>query len=99
MTKQGQRLGVLCQNFSSATRNSFAALICINARTSEMITDPEWIPAGVCILGWSRSRNQYFRFEPEKEPESTLRFVQELNKIFKGPNFCNYACCCQTEWN
>jgi len=21
-------------------------------------------PAGVCILGWSRSRSQYFRFEP-----------------------------------
>jgi len=45
---------------------------------------PEWTPAGVCILGWSRSRSQYFRFEPEQEldPESTLRSVQELNKIF-----------------
>ena len=32
---------------------------------SEMITGPEWTPAGVCILGWSRSRSQYFRFEPE----------------------------------
>jgi len=44
---------------------------------------PEWTPAGVCILGWSRSRSrsQYFRFEPE--PESTLRFVQEPIKMFK----------------
>ena len=44
---------------------------------SEMIMEPEWTPAGVCILGWSRSRSQYFRFEPEQEPESTLRSVQE----------------------
>jgi len=56
---------------------------------------PEWTPAGVCILGWSRSRSQYFRFEPV----STLRSMQESIKIFKGPNFCNDACCCQTEWN
>jgi len=62
---------------------------------SEMITEPEWTPAGVCILGWSRS--QYFRFE--QEPESTLRSVQEPIKIFRRPNFCNDACCCQTEWN
>jgi len=62
----------------------------------EMITKPEWTPAGVCILGWSRSRSQYFRFEPE--PESTLRSVQEPIEIFKGPNFCNDACCCQTKW-
>ena len=47
----------------------------------EMITKPEWTPAGVCILGWSRSRSQYFRFEPE--PESTLRSVQEPIEIFK----------------
>ena len=64
---------------------------------------PEWTPAGVCILGWSRSRSQsqYFKFEPEQEPEpeSTLRSVQEPIKIFKGPNFCSDACCCQTEWN
>ena len=46
---------------------------------------PEWTPAGVCILGWSRNRNQYFRLKPEKEPESTLRSVQELTKIFKKP--------------
>jgi len=25
--------------------------------------------AGVCILGWSRSRSQYFKFEPEQEPK------------------------------
>jgi len=42
---------------------------------------PEWTPAGVCILGWSRSRSQYFKFEQESEPESTLRSVQEPNKI------------------
>ena len=40
---------------------------------------PEWIPAGVCILGWSRSWSQHFRFEPEQEPEpeSTLKSAQE----------------------
>ena len=50
---------------------------------------PEWTPAGVGILGWSRSRSQYFKFEPEQElePESTLKSVQDQNKIFKGPNF------------
>jgi len=58
-----------------------------------MIKEPEWAPAGVCILG--RSRSQHFRFEPE----STLKFVQEQIKIFKEPNLCNDACCCQTEWN
>ena len=42
--------------------------------------------AGVCILGWSRSRSQYFRLEPEQEPESTLRSVQEPIKIFR-PKF------------
>jgi len=51
---------------------------------------PEWTPAGVGILGWSRSRSrsQYFKFEPEQElePESTLKSVQDQN-IFKGPNF------------
>ena len=50
-------------------------------RMSEMIMEPEWAPAGVCILG--RSRSQYFRFETE--PESTLRSVQEPIKNFKGP--------------
>ena len=59
---------------------------------------PEWPPAGVCIFGWIRSRSQYFRFEPEQEPESTLRAVQEPIKIFKGPNFENDGCC-RTEWN
>ena len=59
---------------------------------------PEWTPARVCILGWSRSWSEYLRFEPEQEPESTLRSVQEPIKRFKGPNFCNDACC-QTEAN
>ena len=40
--------------------------------------EPEWAPAGVCILCWSRS--QYFRFEPE----STLRSVQELAKYLRN---------------
>jgi len=49
---------------------------------------PEWTPAGVCILGWSRSRspNEYFRFEPEQrlESESRLRSVQEpIKKILE----------------
>ena len=44
----------------------------------------EWTPAGVCILGRSRSRSQYFEFEPKQEPKSTLRSVQESIKIFKG---------------
>jgi len=48
-------------------------------RMSEMIMEPEWAPAGVCILG--RSRSQYFRFETE--PESTLRSVQEQSKILR----------------
>jgi len=38
---------------------------------AEMITEPEWTPDRICILGWSRSRSQYFRFEPEQEPKST----------------------------
>jgi len=39
-----------------------------------------------CILGWSRSRSQYFSFKPEQEgPESTLRSGQEPIKIFKEP--------------
>jgi len=59
----------------------------------EMITVPEWTPAGVYILGWSRGRSQYFRFEPE----STLRSVQEPIKNFKGLIFCNDTCW-QTEW-
>ena len=33
MIKQGQRFGIVCQTEMSATRNSFAALICINIRT------------------------------------------------------------------
>ena len=61
---------------------------------SEMITVPVWTPAGVCILG--RSRSQYFRFE--QELESTLRSVQEPIKNFKRHNLGNDACC-QTEWN
>jgi len=51
-------------------------------RVAEMIMEPEWTPASVCILGWCRS--QYFKFEPEQE--STLRFVEPI-KILKGPNF------------
>jgi len=47
---------------------------------AEMITEPEWTPAGVCILSWNRSRSQYFRFEPE----STLRSVQELIKFLRN---------------
>jgi len=46
-----------------------------------------------------QSRSQYFRFEPEQEPEPILRSVQEQIKIFKRPNFCNDACCCQIELN
>jgi len=58
----------------------------------------EWTPAGIYILGWSRSRSQYFRLEPEPEPEpgSILKYVQDPIKNFKGPDFCNGACCCQT---
>jgi len=48
---------------------------------AEMITEPEWTPDRVCILGWSRSRSQYFRFEPEQEPKSTWRSVQEPIKL------------------
>ena len=63
---------------------------------------PEWTPAGVCNLGCSRSwsRSQYFRLEPEQdpEPESALRSAQEPIKNFKGPNFRNDACR-QIEWN
>jgi len=33
----------------------------------------EWTPAGVCILGWSKSRSQYFRFEPVSSEISDLR--------------------------
>jgi len=29
------------------------------------------------MLGWSWSQSQYFKFEQELEPESTLRSVQE----------------------
>jgi len=37
-----------------------------------MITEPEWTPAEVCILGRSRSRSrkQYLRFEQEPEPKA-----------------------------
>jgi len=65
----------------------------------EMITEPEWTPAGVWNLGWSRSRSHYFWVEPEQEPdpESTLRSVQEPIKNFNGRNFCNDAGCCQTD--
>ena len=34
MYKQGQRFGVMCQTEVSATRNCFAALICINIGTN-----------------------------------------------------------------
>ena len=56
---------------------------------------PVWTAAGVCVLGWSwsQSRSPYFRFEPEQDPESALRSVQEPVKIFKGPSFCNDDCC------
>ena len=62
---------------------------------------PEWTPAGVCILGRSRSRSQYFRFEPEQEleQESALKSAQEPINFLKELNFCNDACCCQREWN
>jgi len=38
-----------------------------------MTTEAEWAPAGVWILGRSRSQSQYFKFKPE----ATLRSVQE----------------------
>jgi len=44
---------------------------------------PKWTTARVCILGWSRSRSQYFRFEQEPELESTLTSVQESIKLFR----------------
>jgi len=47
--------------------------------------EPEWPLTGVWIFGRSRSQSQYFKFELEQEPESTLRSVQELIKYFKGP--------------
>jgi len=73
---------------------------CVCGRDDHGAGVSEWTPAGVCILGRSRRRSQYFRFEPEQdpEPESTLRSVQEPIKILKGPNFWNDACC-QIEWN
>jgi len=37
-----------------------------------MIKEPEWTPAGVGILGWSRSRSQH------------LRSVQELTKFSRN---------------
>ena len=43
----------------------------------------EWTPAGVWIVG--RSRSQYLKFEPEREPESTFVSVQDPIKYFKGP--------------
>jgi len=46
----------------------------------EMITVPEWTPAGVWIFG----RSQYFRFKPEQEPESTIRSMREPIKDFQG---------------
>ena len=39
--------------------------------------------ARVWILGRNRSRSQYFKLEPEQEPESTLRSVQESIKHTK----------------
>jgi len=54
---------------------------------SEMITEPEWTPAGVWIFDRSRSQGEYFRVEPEQDPklESTFKYVQEPIKIFEGP--------------
>jgi len=49
----------------------------------EMITEPESTPARVCILGWSRSRSQYFRFEPEQEPvPSEISDLCEISDLF-----------------
>jgi len=85
-----------CQNFKIGIKICQLATLLWFHRSNQRWSRsgvPEWTPAGVCILGWSRS--QYFRFEPE----STLRSAQEPIKIFKGPNFCNDGCCWQTEWN
>jgi len=54
----------------------------LETRDDHGVGVPEWTPAGVCILGGRRSRSQYFRFEQEPGPESTLRSVQEATKIF-----------------
>jgi len=66
-------------NFCDATIFSGMTLShshCTTAKfTAEMITQPEWTPAGVCILICSRCRIQSFKFEPE--PESTLRSITE----------------------
>jgi len=40
----------------------------------------------------------WVRAGQESEPESSLKSVQAPINIFKGPNICNHACCCQTEW-
>jgi len=32
----------------------------IKCRDDHGAGEPEWTPAGGCILGWSRSRSQYF---------------------------------------
>ena len=53
--------------------------------TAEMITELEGTTGGVWIFGRSRSRSQYCKFEPQQDPEWTLRSVQEPNKHFKGP--------------
>jgi len=46
---------------------------CLETRDDHGAGVSEWTPAGVCILGWSRSRSQYFRFEPVSSEISDLR--------------------------
>jgi len=54
--------------------------MCVVTRDDHGAGVPEWTPAGVCILGRSRSRSQCFRFEPEQESISTSG--QEPIKLF-----------------
>jgi len=53
----------------------------VTHRTPEMITEPDWIPVEIWILGWSKDRSEYFIFEPE----STVRSVHKPFKNFKRP--------------
>jgi len=59
---------------------------------------PKWTPAGVWILGWSRSRSQYFRFEPEQEPESRLRSVQKPITLLRDLLKFMYWCLLLSNW-